>query len=247
MIMEPIVRHLRRYCTEYVGRQNTDALDALLGDEYVLTIGGTDLVGRDGFKAAAKDVFVQFPTIDVGMHEIVVSGDRVAARFTERSSWSGHPGRSAIWEVITLFRWNGDRFTSCLVEQDFYGRREQLRSGEPRQSLMPGADPWAAETVPVGAGVEEAVRAWLTAADVAPDEAAPRFEVSVTQVDELFGSGAVMAFHVTQEGTYAGGFDVPAGAPAVRHVAGLVTVDGGAVTSVRSVSDRLELESRLRP
>ncbi len=156
--MEPIVRHLRRYCSEYVGRQNTDALDDLLVDDYVLKIGGSDYLGPDAFKAAAKGVFSQFPTVDVAMHEIVVDGDRVGALFTERSSLSAKPDRSAIWEVVTLFRWNGEKFTTCWVEQDFYGRRQQLRSGTPADHALSGADPWMAQTTPQDDGAADAAR-----------------------------------------------------------------------------------------
>src|ERR1700712_5518375 len=183
--MEPIVRHLRRYCTEYVGRQNTDALDDLLEPDYVLSVGGDPLLGRDAFKTAARGVFAQFPTIDVAMREIVTDGDRVAARFTERSSWTARPDRSAIWDVVVLFTWNGVRFTSCWVEQDFLGRREQLHRGVPRVVPLDGADPWAAAPAPLDGGAAEVAGAGRERGEPMPGEAVPLFDVDKTQIDEL--------------------------------------------------------------
>jgi predicted ester cyclase len=69
-----------------------------------------------------------------------------------------------------------------------------------------------------------------------------------TEVLDLFGAGARVAFHVVHRGTYAGGLDDCdhlRGRSASLHASGLLTVRDGEVVDVRAVTDRLAAERRL--
>jgi len=257
--MNPLVTLMRRYWADYLSRQNVDALDNILVEDYVLRIGGGEFVGRDQFKAAAADIFKYFPDLEMIVHDIITDGSRMAVLFSERGNWRA--GGSAMWDVITLFRSDGKLLRSCYAEQDFMGRRNQLRSGIPADRTLGGRSPWAAEVGSRDEVTERVARDWLLAQDLhaAPSGVLDGTDIAdahrwllaeETVIDELFSVGQRAAFHLTQQGRYQGGFedltDADIGREASCHVSGVLDVQDGAVCRVYAVSDRLESEQRLK-
>lgn len=253
MSVEPFVALMRRYCLDYTGRHDLTVCDEIMDPSYTLHMGGHHLVGRDdSYKPAAGAQFRQFPGLCLTVNEIVCSGDRLALRFTEHGASARHGGARASWSGIGLYRWDGRRLLENFVEQDYFGRREQLAGGPPTAVEPPAIAPWDTEAVAPGPAAESVVRAWLAGGDVTGvtvDDGRPArriLAVEHTEIDDLFSADNRVAFHGVQCGTLAGDDpDFVGDCPAELHVAGTVTVEDGRVTHGRVIRDRLGLVKRL--
>lgn len=207
------VELVRRYCENFVNKQDPSLCPELLVENYRLTIAGQTITDRDhGYKPLIAPLFAVFPDLHITLFELITDGPQVATRFTLQGSSTRHEGRTAAWGGVAIYGFDGRRFTSCWVEEDHHLMRAQLREGRIRVPEQPPApDPWSAEPTPPDAEAARIARAWLTqdAATVVGREA---------RLDALLVAGRRFAFHTTS--------------PSV-HVAGMATVDGsGAVTDL---------------
>lgn len=253
--MEPFVALMRRYCIDYTNSHDQSVCDEIMAPEYVVHISGFDLPRDAAYKPAVRRVYTRFPGLQLQVHEIVTNGERLAMRFSEHGAAADADGRLAAWGGIGLYRWNGRVLLENFVEQDFFAQQIQLATGVPAPLEAPHLDPWSTTRAdPANSEAESIVRAWLdegdlrAAAEAVVDDswyAAPApwpLEVEEVAVNDLFSAGTRVAFHVTQRGRYRGG--LPGSDPwwtgratALRCV-GLARVEGGAVRSLRAITDR---------
>lgn len=220
--MHPFVGVLRRYVVDYLICQNASICAQIMEPDYVLHMGGTDLGPRDEvYVPAVVRQLEQFPGLGMTVHEIVFTEDRLAMRFSQHGSSMRHNGRQASWGGIGLYRWNGTRLTSNYAIEDYWSRRRQLAEGVAEPVESPAIAPWDAEPGVADQAAENDIIAWVsggaetTGGDCVSfdDEPVARtrspLDVHTTVVDEVFSAHGRVAFHVTQQGTYRGGLDVP--------------------------------------
>ena len=263
--MEEFVALMRRYCIDYTSAHDQSVCDEIMADDYEITISGRTMA-MDDYRGAVAAAFDRYPTLVLTVHDMILSGDRLAMRFSEHGAAADDPTSVAVWSGISLYHWDGTRLRSCHVEQDFLGRDEQTATGRTAPLEPAHPDPWATTHDEVGnPAAEAAVRDWLETmvADPATALADPRVRLlgwdespnalladqSVT-VDDLFSAGDRVAAAITINGGYEGGLPglddgatgLSAGLPATL----LARVEGSDVLEVDLVRDRWGLIRRLR-
>lgn len=261
--MVPFVALMRRYCIDYTNCHDQSVCDEIMHPDYVVHISQVDLPRDLLYKPAVKTVFERFPGLELEVHELVTNGDRLAMRFSEHGIAPAEGGRSAAWGGIGVYRWNGQQLLENFVEQDFLAQQAQLSGAAPPAPLEPPhLDPWVGTSAePTNPEAEKIASRWLERGDLrdAPEVvvdsswyealAPAPLEVESVTINALFSAGERVAFHVSQEGRYAGGLPGVAksleGAPARLECAGLARVAGGRVSAVRVVTDRLGTARRL--
>jgi predicted ester cyclase len=258
--LHPLAAVLRRYSYAYTAAHDFRVCSEIMVDDYVLRMGEHEIRGREAeYIPATTKQYRQYPGLGFTVHELVLGEDRAALHFTEHGRSAVHGGGAA-WSGVSMYRWDGRRLIECRVEQDYYGRRTQQRTGRANPILSPGLDPWTADPADNDPGAESVVRTWLATGGLgdAPigslddEHAAPARRMLLSQprttVLDLFSAGDRVAFHVLLHGTYAGGLDHLDGyrhQPASLYVTGLATVRDGQVTDIRAITDRLAAERRL--
>lgn len=262
--MVPVsVQLARRWVVDYFNSQSDEAAREFIAPGYALEIGDYLFDGRDTqWLPAVAQQFAQFPGMGMTVHQVVAGSDdkadRVAVWFSEHGASGGPGGPVAVWSGVGIYRADCDRLVGCCAQEDYFTRSRQLRQGVTDPVDPPAPAPW--DTVPLGthAAAEAVVRAWLqggwpaaeTAVRVDDDYITGQplvFEVTSTEVVDLFSSGSDVAFHVRQRGRYRGGLP---GVPArdreeLLNVNGILRVDGGVVRAGRVVRDRGGLKARL--
>jgi predicted ester cyclase len=245
--VHPFVRIMQRYIEDYCNHHDTSVCQEIMAPRYVVHIGGRHHIGRDElYIPAASAAFGNFPDLRLAVHELYTNGDRLVMRFSER----GHhkdTGNLACWGGIGLYDWDGERLVENWVEQDYASRTAQIFGQRPGDRLdTPHPDPWATTVVPTDAAVEAVGRAFvgrgdlLAAPDVVIDDswlhgpASVPIAVDHVEVDDLFSVGDRVAAHVRL-------FDA---AGRFLSVSVILRLEGGAVVSVRAVTDRLALAER---
>lgn len=151
------------------------------------------------------------------------------------------------------------KLRGLVMPQPPRGRRSlgfSWDSAGPAPLEPPHLDPWLGTTArPADPQVEKIARGSLERGDLrdAPevfidaswyeDVAPSPIEVESVAINDLFSAGDRVAFHVSQSGRYVGG--LPAVAPsragetARLDCAGLASVSGGRIQSVRVITDRM--------
>lgn len=262
--MEPFVALMRRYCIDYTSVHDLSVCDDIMADDYAVTISGRTLE-MDDYRGAVTAAFRRYPTLVLTVHELMLSGDRLAMRFSEHGAAADDPDHVAVWPGLSLYRWDGQRLRTCRVEQDFVARDEQTASGLTAPLEPPHPDPWATTRDLAGdTACETAVRRWvdeLTADPVAALRAPGVRVLESTQptailadqrlrIDDLFSAGSRVAAAITLSGIYAGGLtgvdDTLIGTPGELPATLIADVGDGRVTGVRMVRDRWGLARRLR-
>ena len=262
--MEPFVALMRRYCIDYTNVHDQSVAREIMRDDYEILISGRTL-GMDAYEQAVSAAFRNYPTLGLTVHDMILSGDRLAMRFSEHGAPVDDPSRVAVWPGISLYRWDGERLRSCRVEQDFLGRDEQSTSGVTTPLEPAHPDPWATTIdAPSDAEAETALRVWFEA--FADDPAAQLGAEGVRlletgdvpallddleiEVDDLFSAGERVAAGITMRGVYAGGLtgvpDDALGHEARMQATVMATVTDGSVTGLDMVRDRWGLVRRLR-
>ena len=256
--LHPAARLLRSFAVDFLTGHGLDVPARIMAAGYTLNIGGHVLDGRDEkYLPATSEQLSRFPGLCVTAHDVVI-GDRTAAlRFTEHGASPRHGGTAAAWGGVAVFRIDGGKLAGCWAEEDYFGRRMQLATGECNAVEPPHPAPWDVQAADGNAATEADARAWLergaVVSDIPPPPPTPSTQPSAdelirverTTINELFTAGNRAAFHVEQHGSYAGGFaDVDAariGTEVVLRTAGLLTVRDGEVVAARVTSDRLGL------
>ncbi len=261
--MEPFVALMRRYCIDYTSAHDLSLVDDLMGSGYTMMVSGRSL-DVDTYKEAVTAAFRRYPTLALTVHDMILSGNRLAMRFSEHGAPAGATNL-AVWAGISLYEWDGEKLRTCRVEQDFQGRDEQAASGVVRP-LGPGhPDPWATTIdEPADTATEQALRAWIRR--LADDPTAALHEPGVrlletgtgpeiladlvVEIDDLFSARDGVAAAITMRGTYAGGLrdldDSAMGTDGRMQATLLGRVVDGELDELHLVRDRWGLLRRLR-
>lgn len=254
------IRLMKHYVIDYTNRNDQTQTAEIMEPDYLLRMGDHLVRGRDtNYHAATAKQMDQFPNLCLTVHEIATSGERLAMRFSEHGSSRLHEGRQCAWGGIGLYRWNGKKLVSNSVEQDYMSRRLQLKAGQSHLVDHPAVDPWNTKAEAPDEAAEETVRQWLESGSLASTPgvllddqwtgipASPLIDQTHVEINDLFSCGPTVAFHVTQhgrlmpDGQVIGAF----GSPAYLHMAGMVRVQHGKVSSGRIIRNRLELSRRV--
>ena len=261
--MEPFVALMKKYCIDYTNSHDQSVCDEIMHPDYVVHISGVDLPRDAAYKPAVRRVFDRFPGLGLDVHEFVTNGERLAMRFSEHGCSPEAGGKAAAWGGIGLYRWDGEQLLENYVEQDFLAQQAQLHSGEVAPLEPPHVDPWVSTVaVPSNPDAEEIARAWLLKGDLREardvtidsswyeDLAPSPIDVESVEINDLFSAGDRVAFHISQTGSYAGGWprvdDTLVGKSTTMSSVGLVAVEGGAVTGVRAITDQVTARTALR-
>lgn len=262
--MEPFVALMRRYCIDYTSVHDQSVCDEIMSPEYRITISGRTM-DMDSYRGAVTAAFQRYPTLVLTVHELMLSGDRLAMRFSEHGAAADDPDHVAVWPGISLYRWDGAVLIECRVEQDFLTRDEQTADGR-TAPLEPGhPDPWATtRDLATDATADAAVSAWLEALAMDPAAALRRpgtvllgsdrpdalVRDATVRIDDLFSSGDRVAAAVTVEGAYVGGLsdlsDDHIGIRAALPMTLFADIEGERVVGARVVRDRWGFIRRVR-
>ena len=253
---------LRRYSFAYTAAHDQSVCDDIMVEDYTLHMGDIVITGRDDhYKPAARKQYRQFPGLGMSVHALLITPDRAALHFSEygRSVLSG---TTAAWSGISMYHWNGARLVDCRVEQDYYARRAQLRSGTPHAVDRPAHDPWAVAVEQPDPTVRDTVRQWLGDGGIATlpcgalddepfaDAARIQLDWPAIEVLDCFSAADRAGFHVSATGpvsAWPGADQELLGRTTTVYYAGIAQVVDGAVTQARVISDRLAAERRLAP
>lgn len=258
----PVARLLRGFAIDFLTAHNAAAAEWVMDPAYCLSIGGHLFDGRDSsYLPATLAQLEQFPGLCVTVHDVILSPDAMAMRFTEHGVSNRHAGRASSWGGITLFRTSDSRLRNGWAEEDYFARKRQLKTGVCDLILPPQQAPWDQPVRHPDPATELAVQRWLAApgAVLTPPvreicSEGPSFGQLIVPtgltINTLFTAGNRAAFHVACAGTYAGGFDDidPAltGRPATLLMAGMMALDeSGTVSDVQLSADRLGLHRAL--
>jgi predicted ester cyclase len=240
---------VRRFVIDWLDRADADVPPQIMVPDYRVHIGDLELDGLAAYIPATVGQLEQFPGLQLTVHDLVHTGDRLAMHFTEHAASTRHDLRGAAWTGIALFRWDGDRLTENWTQEDYAARRRQLSDGQPDVVGAPMVAPWTVPAAEPDTAAEDAVRSWLATAvpgadGVRWDDGRDGALVAPTdaRVAEILSVGGQVAFAATQVGEFLGSGGVPAAdAPVRLGLAGLVDVTAGRVAGGVVVSDRLGL------
>ena len=246
--LHPMGALMRRFTVDWLDRADPTVPPEIMAPGYAIEIAGVTMAGRDAYVEATSGQLARFPGLTVTVHDAVYTDDgRAALRFTEHGASAR--GGSAAWRGIGLFRAEGGVLVHNATEEDYLGRRRQLRSGAADRVDPPMVAPWTEPPAEPDPEAEEAVRVWLDAGAPArpglvhddgltPGDLLDRPGV---EVDALITAGRRVAVHGVARGTYAGGLpDVsPAGQEVALGVAALVDVAADGTLTGHVVRDRL--------
>jgi predicted ester cyclase len=244
--VHPLTALARRFAVDWLDRADPTVPPEIMVPSYLVHIGEVQLAGLDAYIPATVGQLEQFPGLQLTVHDLVHTGDRLALYFTEHGASTRHELRGAAWTGVALFRSDGERLTENWTQEDYAARRRQLADGVPDVVGPPMVAPWTVPRAEPDAAAEDVVHAWLAGAvpgadGVRWDDGRDTALIAPTgvQVAELFSAGAQVAFAATQTGIFLGSAD--GDEPVRLGLTGLVTVAGGIVTGGVVVSDRLGL------
>ncbi|WP_337925022.1 nuclear transport factor 2 family protein [Arthrobacter jiangjiafuii] len=252
---------MRRYVYHFVNGRDFNEPKRIMSKDYTLHMGSDILRGRDtAYLPAVQHQFSRFPHLEYSIHELIGNETMTAVRFSEHGRPLANPSVAASWMGVAIYRRGRKRLEECWVEQDHFGRRAQLASGEGDPIPPIAAAPWDAPTVGDSALAGQVFHRW--AADLAqwpptpssldPGQAScsqPLLTDSVITINAHVAQGSTVAANLTVTGTYAGGL------PGLDHAHGeqvstfagvFATVIDGAVSDVRGVTNRVAVQRALR-
>ncbi len=252
--MDPIVVLMRGFVVDFFNRHDASICRELMTADYTLRVGDLVISGRDHeYIPAVQQQFDQFPGLGMTVHGLLVGDDRIALHFSEHGVSGGPGGRSACWSGIALYSSNGVQLTGCVAIEDYAARRRQLTTGVVDRIDSPMAAPWDTMSASSDPDAEALVRSWLAqpmsvpAAGVIYDDehlvaSTPHsFEVTETEVTDMFSAGSRVAFHMRQLGHTTGEPSESSPRPATLFSVGIVEVVNGTVSAGRVIRDRAGL------
>ena len=132
---------VRRWTEEVVNKGNLAAVDELFAPTYVWHIAGMpDIKGPDGVRQFVTTVRTAFPDFHATLEDMVVEGDKVAVRYTNRGTQKGEfrgvapSGKEMTWSLLILTHLAGGKFQESWQISDLY---RQLSMGSPPGQSKP--------------------------------------------------------------------------------------------------------------
>jgi hypothetical protein len=253
----PSVRLARRWVVDYFNSQDEAAAREFCDEDYTLHIGHTVFAGRDAqWLPAVRLQMDRFPGLGMTVHQVVASDSRAAVLFTQHGTDGGPGGRVTCWGGIAIYERRGERLSGCVAQEDYMTRQRQLKSGSPDPVDPPSPNPWDTVLHAADPRAEQVVRDWLEGAwpkepPVRVDDehltgTALAFEVTHTDIGQIWSSGPDVVFHARQTGVFLGGFaGVPAGLAGELVVNGMIRVVDGRISAGRVIRDRAGLRAAL--
>jgi len=232
--MHPLARLAQRFTVDWLDRADASVPPQIMVPGYRVHIGDVELAGLEAYVPATVGQLEQFPGLQLTVHDLVLTEDRLALHFTEHGASTRHDLRAAAWTGVALFAWDGERLTENWTQEDYAARRRQLADGVPDTIAPPAVAPWTTQPAAPDPAAEDVVRAWLPTAHPGSDgvvwddgRSVSTLRPREVAVAELFSAGDRVAFAATQlDGAERLG------------LAGLVSVAGGVVSGGVVVSDR---------
>ena len=255
---------MRRYAYGFVNSHDFDVPVTIMSEDYTLHVGTETLIGRDDhYLPAVQRQMDQFPQLGYSIHELITDGMSTAVLFSEHGQSARHAGHSASWIGMGIYRAEQGVLRECWVEQDHYGKRQQLTHGVADSVPEVAVDPWSGheDAAPTAsAAAEPIVRAWLASleswppADALLDEGAhhgaqPRLRVTDTTLHAVVAEGDRIAFNARIAGTYEGGLENgprASGQLVETWVGAIGHLKKGEVTAVRGATNRVAVQRQLR-
>jgi len=255
------LRLMKHYVVDYTNSHDQAETVPIMEPDYMLRMGPHFVQGRDTqYHAATRKQMDQFPGLGLTVHEIWTSGERLMMRFSEHGASLKHGGAQCAWGGIGLYEWNGEKLVRNHVEQDYFSRARQLKTGIPNRVEYPAVAPWDTVAEAPDPAAVDIVRAWLESGRLAEtpgvlcDDAWTGAETGKVvdqtgiEINDLFSCGPHVGFHVLQRGTVRADFDSAiAGQEGQLYMAGIVHVADGKVASGRIIRNRLDLQRMLTP
>ncbi|MCW2581471.1 MAG: hypothetical protein JWQ53_261 [Klenkia sp.] len=244
--MHDLARLAQRFTIDWLDRADATVPPQIMAPGYQVHIGDVELDGLDAYTPATVGQLEQFPGLQLTVHSLVLTEERLALHFTEHGASVRHDLRGAAWTGVALFAWDGEVLTENWTQEDYAARRRQLADGVPDTIGPPAVAPWTTAPAAPDPAAEDVVRAWLASAQPGIDgvtwddgRTAALVRPRGLEVAELFSAGSTVAFAATQTGEFLGTDELPADEGAARlGLAGLVTVTDGVVSGGVVVSDR---------
>lgn len=255
------LRLMKHYVVDYTNSHDQAETAAIMEPDYLLRMGPHFVQGRDSaYHAATRKQMDQFPGLGLTVHEVWTSGERLAMRFSEHGASIKHGGARCAWGGIGLYAWNGSKLIKNHVEQDYFSRAHQLKTGVSNPVEGPAVAPWDTPAEAPDAEAEAIARTWLESGALAAtpnvlcDDAwtgadgGRILDQTSIALNDFFSCGPHVAFHAVQHGRVRREFSPEAeGRAAELYMAGIVHVENGVVARGRIIRNRLELQRALAP
>ena len=123
----------RRIIEEGFSKGNLDALDAVVGSDFVEHQKVTGLPpGLEGLRAMIRGLRAVLPDLTLTIEDLTVDGDKVWARLTGRGTHRGPffglpgTGKTVTVDVIDICRFEGGKMVEHWGVPDRFSRPEQL-------------------------------------------------------------------------------------------------------------------------
>jgi steroid delta-isomerase-like uncharacterized protein len=126
---------VRRHIEEGFNRDDWTVCEKTLADTYTAYYGaeGKANVGRDEYVRVCKFLRESFPDVNITIEDLVVEGDKVVMRYTERGTLSGRPflgiepdGQAYAKPGTTVYRVVDGRLAQSWGVEDTLGWFRQL-------------------------------------------------------------------------------------------------------------------------
>lgn len=250
---------LRGFSVDFLTAHDLAVVERIMDPGYRLSIGGHVFEGRDdSYLPATAAQLELFPGLCVTVHDVVLSPDSVAMRFTEHGV-SANRGTASSWGGIAIFQIENGRLRYGWAEEDYFARKLQLNSGQVDGIRAPHPAPWDQPLREADPRTEIAMRHWFAdpvsifgceeEISSGGPQLAELIDPIVIEVSHLFSADSRGAFHAVVHGTYRGGFAeidrAHIGTPIELAVAGIVDASEERVSRVQLCGDRLGLQRHL--
>ena len=126
---------VRRHIEDGFNRDDWSVCQSTLADDYTAYYGAERKanVGRDAYVRACRFLRESFPDVNITIEDLVVEGDQVVMRYTERGTLTGRPflgieadGQAYAKPGTTVYRVVGGRLAESWGVEDTLGWFRQL-------------------------------------------------------------------------------------------------------------------------
>ena len=121
-----------RWHMDLTQKGNLGVADEILTRDFVTHVNGQDMPGAEGAKQLATAIRTAFPDVRISHHEAIVSGNRVAIRWTSDGTHQGDyfgvppTGKPIHVEGIDLFHIQDGKIAEVWIEFDNLSLMQQM-------------------------------------------------------------------------------------------------------------------------